>query len=492
MLTTPTRSSRMFLLSGLLLAAVPLVPGRVAAAPLLCVAPGGAGGCFASIQAAVDAATTGTVIDVAAGTYVENVVITTPPVLTIRGAGAGLTIVDGADAGSVVSMQSRRLTLSGVTLRNGTAMRGGGIELASRARLELSDSEIVDNETTFRGGGIFAAVRSRLDLTNVVIDGNVGVGIYLDTDPDGLNGPKGRGSNLKMTGGALSNNTAGIFPALDARFGKSTVVLSGVAVHGNVATFDEIGVIGNGGRLTIRNSEIFDNVQAGGINASGSVTIVDSTIRDNVGDIGGLALGSVNPKVRTVLKLTRSTVSGNQATSIVFAGGLDLQNVTATIDTSTISSNSAHDAGGIKKRGTRDRLVVTNSTIVGNSATDQGGGILLTSPDLANPPVLRATILADNTAAFGPDCFGAVKSEYANLIEDTTDCSVTTTGTGLIAGADPLVGPLQPNGGPTETHALLPGSPAIGAVTRVSQCRRPDQRGVARTVPCDIGAYEAP
>lgn len=267
-------------------------------------------------------------------------------------------------------------------------------------------------------------------------------------------------------------------------------------MHGNVATFDETGAIGNGGRLTIRDSEIFDNTQAGGINASRSVTIVDSTIRDSVGDIGGMALGSVNPKVRTVLKLTRSTVSGNQATSIVFAGGLDLQNVTATIDTSTIdtstiSGNSAHDAGGIKKHGSRDRLVVTNSTIVGNSATDQGGGILLTSPDSKNPPVLRATILADNTAAFGSNCFGAVKSEYANLIEATTDCSVVATGNGLIVGADPLLGPLQANGGPTETHALLPGSPAIGAVTRVSQCRRPDQHGVARTVPCDIGAYEA-
>lgn len=209
MLTTPTRSSRMLLLAALLLGVVPLAPAGVAAAPVPCVAPGGAGGCFASIQAAVDAATTASVIDVAAGTYVENVVITAPPVLTIRGAGAGLTIVDGADAGSALSVRSRRLTLSGVTLRNGTALRGGGIELASRTWLELSDREIVDNEATFRGGGIYAGVRSRLSLTDVVIDGKVGVGIYLDTDPDGLNGPKGLGSNLAVTGGALSNNTAG-------------------------------------------------------------------------------------------------------------------------------------------------------------------------------------------------------------------------------------------------------------------------------------------
>ncbi|MBM4247634.1 MAG: hypothetical protein FJ148_28245 [Deltaproteobacteria bacterium] len=80
------------------LATAPLVFSSAlagAAPPTSCVNPGGTGGCFASLQAAVDAATDGTTIDVAAGTYVENVVITQAKRLSIRGAGAGLTVLDG-------------------------------------------------------------------------------------------------------------------------------------------------------------------------------------------------------------------------------------------------------------------------------------------------------------------------------------------------------------------------------------------------------------
>ncbi|MBM4247790.1 MAG: hypothetical protein FJ148_29045 [Deltaproteobacteria bacterium] len=56
--------------------------------------------------------------------------------------------------------------------------------------------------------------------------------------------------------------------------------------------------------------------------------------------------------------------------------------------------------------------------------------------------------------------------------------------------ADPKLGLLQNNGGTTETQALLAGSPALGVVTTAAQCKAPDQRGVPRTVPCDLGAYE--
>jgi hypothetical protein len=60
-------------------------------------------------------------------------------------------------------------------------------------------------------------------------------------------------------------------------------------------------------------------------------------------------------------------------------------------------------------------------------------------------------------------------------------------------GVDPMLAPLADNGGPTETHALLPGSPALDAILSGGICRAaPDQRGVERTAPCDIGAFEAP
>jgi hypothetical protein len=93
-------------------------------------------------------------------------------------------------------------------------------------------------------------------------------------------------------------------------------------------------------------------------------------------------------------------------------------------------------------------------------------------------------------APSGPHPGGRFVSRGFNLIE--TACPFAG-GAGLdITAQDPLLGPLQDNSGPTFTRALLGGSPALGAVTRGRTCREPDQRGVARTAPCDVGAFEAP
>ena len=108
--------------------------------------------------------------------------------------------------------------------------------------------------------------------------------------------------------------------------------------------------------------------------------------------------------------------------------------------------------------------------------------------------LIDGSILANSTG--GPDVIGpvaTVRSRGFNLIE-TLDPGTTLKGAGPnLLGVDPVLGPLQNNGGPTETHQLLGGSPAIDVVTKTARCRQPDQRGVARLpVPCDIGAYGTP
>jgi hypothetical protein len=110
--------------------------------------------------------------------------------------------------------------------------------------------------------------------------------------------------------------------------------------------------------------------------------------------------------------------------------------------------------------------------------------------------VMKNTLLAGNSAPTGPDCSGSLYSYGYNLIQDTTGCSITGDETGNIYGEDPLLGPLQDNGGATFTHALLPDSPAIDAADFTDPFGNPvteDQRGVARPQgPAnDIGAYEA-
>ena len=130
---------------------------------------------------------------------------------------------------------------------------------------------------------------------------------------------------------------------------------------------------------------------------------------------------------------------------------------------------------------------MNNSTFSGNSAPS-GGGILN-----FGTATLKNTIVANSPS--GGDCVGASDGGY-NLVEDG---SCLTAGTTSISG-DPLLGELADNGGPTKTHALLEGSPAIDAIPDTNGSTpgcgdagiTTDQRGVARPQgsACDIGAYE--
>ena len=98
------------------------------------------------------------------------------------------------------------------------------------------------------------------------------------------------------------------------------------------------------------------------------------------------------------------------------------------------------------------------------------------------------------------DCFsfGTTGTLAYSLVTTTTNCFITGPQGGNIVGQDPLFGPLQYNGGPTQTHALLPGSPAIdagapaGCTGAAGAPLTTDQRGFPRPYgpACDIGAVE--
>jgi hypothetical protein len=132
---------------------------------------------------------------------------------------------------------------------------------------------------------------------------------------------------------------------------------------------------------------------------------------------------------------------------------------------------------------------VTNSTISGNTAFAEIGGIY-GSPNTTATTTLENTIVAKNVQGRGADCAGTITDGGYNLDSGTT-CGFSTTNNSLSGVVDPKLGPLADNGGPTKTHALLAGSPAIdkgnsfGATT--------DQRGVSRPqgAASDIGAFES-
>jgi hypothetical protein len=346
------------------LASFALLFAAPADAAILCVNPGGTGGCFASIQAAVDAATSADEIEVAAGTYTEMVVIPSGETHTIRGAGASVTTVDGeiqVDPGAFLSLADLGIT-----------GQDNGLEVRE-ARATAERVRAFDND--FAG---FVALGSRLDLVECTASGNF-VGV-------------------------LSQDSEVIGPN---RLSRTSIVRS--TINGNGSD---------------------------GVNAAGSVlTVEDSTISTNAGS------GIFTAVTRVRLRVKRTTITGNQA---------------------------ADGAGGMFV-GPRTRAVLLSTIVAGNTATNGANDV--------------------DDGGF----HARFRSRGYNLIGDPVGTEGMSGRTDLdLVGVDPLLQPLADNGGPTETHALGIGSPARGAVTATVHCQEPDQRGVPRAAPCDIGAYEAP
>jgi len=221
---------------------------------------------------------------------------------------------------------------------------------------------------------------------------------------------------------------------------------------------------------------------------SSSVNITNSTISANSAAQGGGIY--VSGSTSTIfgpgrLTMSNSTISGNVAAD---GGGL-YNGGSATITNSTISANSASLGGGIKNQRTGfvdGVLTVTNCTLTGNSAVDGGGICTLDNGGVSNS---RNTIIASNTAANGPDVKGPLTSYGFNLIGNNSSATISPAqgsdqiGTS-VSPIDPLLGPLQDNGGPTLTHALLLGSPALDKGHFFGSTA--DQRGFGR--PKDIPA----
>jgi hypothetical protein len=208
--------------------------------------------------------------------------------------------------------------------------------------------------------------------------------------------------------------------------------------------------------LTVANCVISDNSGSGVENLSAAVTIINSTITGNSignpgghpGEGGGVYTGG--GKLPGNLTVTNSTISGNFA--LVDGGGISCGISGLTIINSTISGNSTGDpdygyGGGVAA----STVTIANSTVSGNSAATCGG-VCGGTVEIGN------TILNANTAG---NIDGSVTSRGYNVCSD--DAGGLLNGPGDQINTDPLLGPLQDNGGPTLTHLPLLGSPAIDA-----------------------------
>jgi hypothetical protein len=250
-------------------------------------------------------------------------------------------------------------------------------------------------------------------------------------------------SDLSITNGsAPGDNGGGVF---HEGGNSATLRLSDCILSGSAADFGG-GIFNLNGAVTLNNCTISGNVAAfsgGGItnsasDAAASLTITNSTISDNsatANDGGGILNGAAGTVASLAsLIVSNSTLSGNSATG--FGGAV--ANVSD-------SPNAA-------------RATITNSTISDNSATASGGGIY--NQGTADFQIGN-TIL--NAGSSGANIFNGGRATSLGYNLSSDDGAGVLTGPGDLINTDPLLGPLQDNGGPTFTHALLPGSPAIDA-----------------------------
>ena len=266
-----------------------------------------------------------------------------------------------------------------------------------------------------------------------------------------------------------------------------TIDGSSLASHVTISGADQVRVfyINAGVTAELQGLDILNGIDSstslrgGGIRNDGTLTVTNSTISGN-----GVKIPPFNYPYNYIflgggiynqgtLTVRGSTFSDNSAN---YGGGI-WNDGTLTVTDSTFSGNSADSGGGFQNYGT---LTVTSSTFSGNSAVSGGGIWNDGTLNLVN------TILANSTA--GGDCVnnGTMGTDVNNLIETNTVCGTP------VSTADPLLGPLQDNGGPTHTMAIDPTSPAFDSGDN-NACPATDQRGVARPQggACDIGAFEA-
>jgi predicted outer membrane repeat protein len=320
------------------------------------------------------------------------------------------------------------------------------------------------------------------------------------------------GNSAGQDGGGIFNAGALTLRAARVRQNRAGVVSPGSGSGGGIA---------NVGQLLIADTVVLSNSANGGagIYSTGTLTVVNSTIRGNGGGIGSGAgissLGSLWVQSSTIE--SNMLIDGNGGG--IYSGGV------ATVTASLITNNDNASGGGLHNTG---HLSIVNTTISGNKADPAiilgypGGGALTQDSASARVVIESSTIVSNNATSVMTTPVGGLYVSAGVLtfgrsivafnagpenIRVGPGVVVITAGYNLSDGVipsvdppfsvevdllntDPRIGHLADNGGPTRTHALLPGSPAINSAG--TGCPASDQRGVARpqALLCDIGAYE--
>jgi hypothetical protein len=464
--------------------------------------------------------------------------------LTIEGPGASALTIDGNYGSSNATTSIGRvffhhgtgtLTINGLTIANGLynnpgfAFAFGGC-ISSSGGVALNHSTVtgcrVISGHQAWGGGISAEYQVTVNQSTVSNNQALVTGYqsYL-VSGGGIHAQNGP---LVITNSLITNNKSEVSYMQGNHNGISQAKAGGASCYNGLVTITGSVVSGNFAGCDTTSTSCYQAF-AGGIAAENGLTMSLSTVSNNTAEAndafsvsgGGIYTGG-GPAA-----ITNSTISYNNAKR---GGGILIANAyTATISASTINNNSAaYVGGGIWVA--EGALTVVNTTISGNAASGRttgiGGAIYISNNGFASPMELdsstvafnyssgplggggivdenrvgpsnfQSSIIANNTVRVSPATYDADLGVALGAVDGANNLIIAASGVTLPPGTlnvDPMLGPLQDNGGPTWTQALLAGSPAIAAGNNLAGLPY-DQRGpgYVRSFSgvTDIGAFE--
>lgn len=353
--------------------------------------------------------------------------------LTIRGAGEGKTFIDAQQLDRVFHvLAGAKLILEGVTVQNGgdgnEVSVGGGI--FNEGTLELTESTVSGNVADASGGsggGIYNTGTARLTRATI-------------------------SSNRSLYSGGGIDNVGG------------TLVLLETTISGNT-TSEKGGGIAN--RSVYVYEPIYDFV-------AGKVDIINSTISGNQvsNEFTLPSGGGIFNADSAELRLINSTVSGNR---LIFSG--------------SEPPYESYGGGAGLFGDVGSKTTIIHATIAGNLSSFGRGGVFVdgdTESNNSELTLINSIISGNSNEDFAAGDSGYIQFDLRGV--NIVPLSDGSLGTGILT-VDPELAPLANNGGGTQTHALLEGSPAIDTAQR-SVAEPTDQRGLKREFLPDIGAFE--
>lgn len=346
----------------------------------------------------------------------------------------------------------------------------------------LTDAAATDDGCTLReaminanaddsSGSAECAAGSGVDRIEFASSGTIALGGALGATDDEALTIDGTGRAIELT----TNGAAQLFNVN----GVAELRLRGLTLRNSTSNFGGCAQIASGGTLSVERVTFFQCLAnyGGAIYSSGSLTAVDSEFVGNTGFVNGGAIVATGGGTTTV---DRCTFSGNNGPSD--GGAFLVQANTLTLSNSTFSGNLADfttgNGGAIAL--VSGTVTIRNSTFSGNQSDLPGSALFVAGGSLT----VTDSILANGVD--GANCSGTIVDGGGNLTWPEADTSCP----GAIG--DPMLGPLQANGGLTSTFDLEVGSAALDSANVVS-CPEIDQRGVTRPrgEACDLGAVES-